>query len=134
MHFQIKFSTRKYFNSPQADSKSGTQQFIYSGNWQLYLCPFACGASVPVQEAISIFEAEIFMEKLNWQNKHITPNVPQHKYGICVLALSVGAAGILPELHKQLPVEAKHDQEPKQAAIEGSTEEHQKVRKSEAAL
>lgn len=70
------------------------------------------------------------MEQLNWQNKHITSNVPQYKYGICRLALSVGAAGILLELHKQLPAEAKHDQEPKQASIEGSTEEHQKVRKS----
>lgn len=48
VHFQIKFSTRKYFNSPQADSKSGTQQFIYSGNRQLYLCPFACGDEEPV--------------------------------------------------------------------------------------
>lgn len=45
-----------------------------------------------------------------------------------MLAFSVGPAGILLELHKQLPAEAKHDQEPKQA--EGSTEEQQKVRKS----
>lgn len=48
----------------------------------------------PYGKAASVFEAEIFELQLKWQSKHITSNVVQHKYGICMHCFKHRAAGI----------------------------------------
>lgn len=66
------------------------------------MCPSFCGdeepaapITSPYRKTVSIFEAEIFIIQLNWQNKHITKNVAERKYGICILALNLGGCGKL---------------------------------------